>query len=186
MNRQEKKTFLLTIKGAYIAVAAIFGVIGVLCVGVTGIYFGSQQQEKKTVQQVQQLKLDMKEQQLAYEKRLGEQSARYALEANASVQALQQLQGVIIAIQTQNKKYAMDRQEAMARATAAAQTAANEAKAARDRLADLTVQTKETNAAVAVAASAAVSAASSAKETQRTLENATYPVAMPPKRGSSK
>jgi DNA repair exonuclease SbcCD ATPase subunit len=182
----EKKTFLLTIKAAYIEVVVVLTAIGVLSVGVTGIYFGSQQQLKKDAEQLERLRAELKDQQLVYEKRLGEQSARYALEAQQAVQSLQQLQSVITAIQTDNKKYAQDRQEAMRQATAAAQVAASEAKAARDRLADLTVQTKETSVAVAVAASAAVSAASSAKETQRTLENATYPVAQPPKRGSGK
>jgi hypothetical protein len=178
----EKKTFLLTIKAAYIEVVVVLTAIGVLSVGVTGIYFGSQQQVKKDAASILLLKSELKDQQLMYEKRLGEQSARYAIEAGQSVEALQQLQSVIQSIQTQNKQFAHDRQAAMLQATAAAQSAASEAKAARDKLAELTLQTKETSAAVAVAASAAVAAASSTKETQRTLENATYPVAQPPKR----
>lgn len=176
----EKRTYQLTVKTGYITVAVSLIALGALFVGVTGIYFGSLQQERKDASEVLALRHDLAAQQLRYEQRLGEQSARYALEAGASVQSLNALWEVIASIQKQNDKATKDREAAMQRAISAAQAAQAEAKAARERIAELSVQTQATNVIAQNAASAATAAASTAKETQRTLDNATLPAAVVP------
>lgn len=178
----DRKTYLLTIRTGYFVVVALFGIIAVLCVGVTGIYFGSIQQATKDHNAVAAARAELKDQQLAYEKRLGEQSARYAMEATGFVQSLEQLNRTIETLKVSHDRMADSRAADLKRATQAAEAAASEAHAARDRLAELTAAAKEVKATIDVAASAATAAASNTQETQRALENATYPVAVPPNR----
>jgi len=112
----DQKTYLLTIRTGYFAVIALFAAIAVLCVGVTGIYFGSKQQADKDRETLLAARTELKDQQLAYEKRLGEQSARYAYESTLHVHTLEQLNSTI-----KNLKESSDR-AASAAATAASTT----------------------------------------------------------------
>jgi len=176
----ERKTFVLTIGRSYYPWVIAFSLFSLVAINVSGIYWGSTRQEAKDQKEIAEAKAALKDQALRYEKRLGEQSARYAQEAAAFAQGMQKLNSAIGDMQKQNKIATQERREAMRQAVAAAQAAANEARAAQSRILDLARKQEETKATAAVAASAASKAAAVSTETQQTLENATLPAAVTP------
>jgi hypothetical protein len=176
----ERKTFVLTIGRSYYPWVIAFSVFSLLAINGSGIYWGSTRQEAKDQKQIAEAKQALKDQALMYEKRLGEQSARYAQESTSFVGTLSLLNDAINNMQKQNKQAAIERQTALKQAVAAAQAAANEARTSRERITELTKQQQETKVSAAVAASAASKAAAVSVETQQTLENATQPQAVIP------
>lgn len=155
------------------AILAIAALMGVACVSGVSMYVGARMQATRNDQEVAQLRADIAAQKLDYEKRLGTQSARYALDATNFGKAVDSFGLALAAMERKNDQRAEERQRAQAQAIAAAQRAAQTAA----ETAQKTTQILKSQEVVQQQVSESVAAA---KATEKKLDRATLPAALVP------
>lgn len=150
--------------------AALFALLllGISGTAAVGFYLGSATQVSKDAREIESQKL-------AYEKRLGTQSAEYARDASTFDAAVKNFGDALKRMDEKNDRHAAERERAQAAALLAAQRAA--------AAAALTAQkTEQILVKQAVVQQQVTEAASAAKATEKKLDTAVHPTAVVPAR----